>query len=88
MRTFGSLEAARAAAHPGQFVMASTRLAAWAVATVGERQQLRAGDAWRTVERVKPFHDVAAEVTTGWHADDIADAQDGPAAHDRAAAAG
>ena len=76
MRIFHSLEAARADAHPGVYVMVSTG-PVYALMSMGERQRAMNSPAseraWSTVERSKPFHDVLAEVETGWHDDDIAD---------------
>ena len=75
MRIFHSLDAARADAHPGVYVMVSTG-PVYALMSVGERERALNGGVerdWLTVERTKPFHDVLAETETGWHDDDIAD---------------
>lgn len=71
MKTFASLDAAQAAAHPGQFIMALVQAPnAWAVMSVGERQMMVPSGKWTTVERKKPYHNVLAEAGTDWHDDD------------------
>lgn len=74
MRIFHSLDAARADAHPGVYVMVSAG-PVYALMSVGERERAMhdpaTRNAWATVERTKPFHDVLAEAETGWHDDDI-----------------
>lgn len=74
MRIFHSIDAARADAHPGVYVMASTG-PVYALMSVGERERVlndpATERAWATVERTKPFHDVTLEADTGWHDDDL-----------------
>lgn len=75
MRVYHSLGAARLDAHPGVYIMVESTGPVWALMSVGERERALNGDAaartWSTVERTRPFHDVAAEADTGWHDDDI-----------------
>lgn len=68
MKTFKTLEGARAQAHPGTFVMKSKRLPVWALMSLDERHRL-AGTGWDTVERTRAHHDVIAEAATDWAGD-------------------
>lgn len=72
MRIFSSIDAARAAAHPGVYIMVSNG-PVYAQMSVAERERAMNGPAaahdWLTVERIKPFHDVVSEADTDWHDD-------------------
>ena len=71
MRIYRDLGAARLDAHPGVYIMVESTGPVWALMSVAERERVLNGGAaarsWLTVERARPFHDVAAEADTGWH---------------------
>lgn len=63
MRKFATLQGAQDAAAPGQYILVS-----YCVVPLAERTLLlRIQDAsWSEVERKRPFHDVDAEIRSGW----------------------
>lgn len=63
MKKFATRPEALAAAAPGQYILAS-----YAVVTVAERGLLlgNPGSTWSECERKRPFHDVVAEIQSGW----------------------